>query len=136
MQTQYGRLAAMACIRGENGIRGAVRFYQNGDGVTVAAEIFGLKDGFHGFHIHTGTSCDEPKGHFNPEGRVHPEHDGDLPSLLSCGGKACLTVRTDRFCIRDVLGRTVIVHENRDDFTTQPSGNSGAMIACGTIERC
>jgi Cu-Zn family superoxide dismutase len=32
-----------------------------------------------------------------------------------------------------VLGRSVVLHEKSDDLKTQPSGNSGARIACGII---
>lgn len=42
---------------------------------------------------------------------------------------------TDRFKVDDVIGRTVIIHDKPDDFTTQPSGNSGEKIACGIINR-
>lgn len=141
MQLQTGRPTAMACVRGENGIRGVVRFCARGDGVLVTAEVFGLDDGFHGFHIHAGTSCggtdfSDALGHYNPGKTEHPNHAGDLPSLLSCGGKAYLTVLTNRFRVCDILGRVVIVHRDRDDFTTQPSGDSGPMIACGVIESC
>ena len=41
---------------------------------------------------------------------------------------------TDRFTLPDVIGKTIIIHSNPDDFTTQPSGNSGAKIACGAIQ--
>ena len=44
-------------------------------------------------------------------------------------------VVTDRFTISDIIGRTVVIHKSPDDFTTQPSGNAGAKIACGEIKR-
>ncbi len=126
---------AMACIRGEN-IRGTVKFYPQCPGVLVTAEIFGLTDGFHGFHIHSGESCGgkdfaDTLGHYGTG--AHPNHAGDLPPLLSCDGRAYLAVRTDRFQIPEILGRTVVIHQNRDDFTTQPTGDAGNKIACGVI---
>ena len=130
----------MACVRGEN-IRGVVRFFLRQDGVLVTAEVFGLQDGFHGFHIHTGESCGgkdfaNSLGHFNPGDMPHPDHAGDLPPLLSCGGRAKMTVLTGRFKVSEIIGKTVIVHHDPDDFVTQPAGNSGQKIACGIIERC
>lgn len=141
MQYQYGRPSAVACIHSKDGIRGVVRFYQKNCGVLVVAEVFGLPgNGFHGFHIHEGKSCGgedygDSMGHFNPDGAAHPNHAGDLPPLLSCNGKALLTVLTDRFCVQEVIGRTVIIHSKPDDFMTQPAGNAGEKIACGVIEK-
>lgn len=130
--------SAIACIRGQ-GIRGTVKFYPQHPGVIVTAEIFGLPDGFHGFHIHEGNSCQgsgfpQTGGHFG-EG-AHPNHAGDLPPILSCSGKAYLAVRTERFRLEDILGRTVVIHSRRDDFTTQPAGDAGEKIACGGIISC
>lgn len=31
------------------------------------------------------------------------------------------------------MGRSVIIHAKRDDFTTQPSGDAGDRIGCGVI---
>lgn len=41
---------------------------------------------------------------------------------------------TNKFTLQDVIGKVVIIHSMPDDFTTQPSGNSGEKIACGKIE--
>ena len=140
MQCYVGKPMAAACVRGEN-IRGVVRFFARKGGVLVTAEVFGLADGFHGFHIHTGESCGgedfaDSLGHLGPGNTTHPNHAGDLPPLLSCNGRAFLSVLTNRFDVCEILGKTVIVHHDPDDFTTQPAGNSGRKIACGVIERC
>ena len=50
-------------------------------------------------------------------------------------GKAYMKVLTGRFCVEEVIGRTVILHIDPDDFHTQPSGNAGRKIACGVIRR-
>ena len=50
-------------------------------------------------------------------------------------GKADMAVLTDRFRVDEIIGRTVVLHRNPDDFQTQPSGNAGIKIACGIIER-
>lgn len=138
--------SARAIIKGnENypGICGEVLFYQINHAVFISAKISGLpknNSGFYGFHIHEGKNC-EGKGfpntgaHYNPNSNPHPQHSGDLPPLLSCGGEAYTQVKTNRFNVRDIIGRTVIIHDNADDFTTQPSGNAGEKIACGVIKR-
>ena len=61
-------------------------------------------------------------------------YTGGLPPLLSNHGYAWMAFYDARFTISDILGRSLIIHENRDDFTTQPAGDSGTKIACGVIE--
>ena len=73
--------------------------------------------------------------HYNPHGCDHPYHAGDLPPLFETSGLALSAFLTDRFTVDEVIGRTVIIHDQPDDFTTQPSGNSGTKIACGVIRR-
>lgn len=123
-------------------IWGEVKFYQTRSGVLVIADVSGLPkgsgDGFFALHIHEGDSCRgkgfaDTQGHYNPTGDPHPRHAGDLPPLLSCGGRAYLAVLTDRFRVEEILGRTVVIHSGADDFHTQPAGNAGTKIACGTI---
>lgn len=122
-------------------VRGEVLFYRERDGVLITAKISGLPQngsGFYGFHIHEGRSCDgegfpDTGGHFDPKDLPHPSHAGDLPPLLSNHGNAYMTVKTDRFKLRDVIGRTVVIHGGADDFRTQPSGDAGEKIACGVI---
>lgn len=132
-------------------LHGWVSFWQTNRGVLVAADIHNLPNSekmhcnqpFFAFHIHEGQHCSgnekdpfvDALGHFNPGNCPHPEHGGDLPPLLISGGGAWMAVLTDRFHVQDVIGRTVIVHRQADDFMTQPSGASGAKIACGQIQR-
>lgn len=131
-------------------IRGNVLFYQAGAGVLVIAQINGLPEkaeacasNIFGFHIHEGTACtgnaEDPfadtGAHYNPQKCPHPAHAGDLPPLFSSRGHAFMVVFTDRFTIEEILDRTVILHAAPDDFTTQPSGNAGAKIACGQIRK-
>lgn len=132
-------------------IRGSVEFYLLWGGTLVAVTATGLpiQEGkctnrFHGFHIHGGSSCKEGSNpgepfplagsHYNPRGCEHPDHAGDLPPLLVNDGFAFQIFYTDQFVPEEVLGKTVIIHLAADDFTSQPSGNSGAMIACGEIK--
>jgi len=117
--------------------------------------------GFFGFHLHAGNCSGPPlppvpmpyapgmpapppgpaanyfpnaDGHFNPMNQPHPRHAGDFPALLETRrGTAQLTFMTDRFTVPEAMGRAVIIHQNPDDFTTQPSGNAGPMVACGMV---
>lgn len=125
-------------------LSGCVRFYQESGCVLIVAEISGLpktsETGFFGFHIHQGRDCSGvgfsgTEGHYNPLGQEHPEHAGDLPPLLWCKGSAYLSVKTDRFSVDEIIGRTVVIHGDPDDFHTQPAGNAGKKIACGVIQR-
>ena len=150
----YEMPAAYATIRGSNQfsqLHGIVRFYPVKSGVLVNAEMYGLpvenpicSNHIFGFHIHEGRACtgtaDNPFAdageHYNPGGCEHPAHAGDMPPLFAThDGFAWNTFLSDRFKWGDVLGHTLIVHSNPDDFRTQPSGDSGAMIGCGVIER-
>ena len=72
--------------------------------------------------------------HYNPDNVPHPEHAGDLPPLLSNNGYAWMSFYTGRIDPNEVIGRSLVIHSMRDDFSSQPSGNSGDKIACGVIE--
>ncbi|MBQ3252525.1 MAG: superoxide dismutase family protein [Oscillospiraceae bacterium] len=123
-------------------LSGCVQFYQENGCVLIVAKISGLPrvsgTGFFGFHIHQGTSCagtdfSSTGSHYNPTDQAHPEHSGDLPPLLRCQGNAYLSVKTDRFSVKGIIGRTVVIHSEPDDFHSQPAGNAGRKIACGVI---
>ena len=125
-------------------LTGCVQFYQENGCVLIVARIFGLpresETGFFGFHIHEGENCagtdfSATGSHYNPTDREHPKHAGDLPPLLACGGKAYLSVKTDRLCVDEMIGRTVVIHSDPDDFRSQPAGNAGKKIACGEIRK-
>ena len=142
---------AYARIRGSDacpGIAGTVFFYQTVRGAVVAAEVSGLPQppvrcahGIFAVHIHAGSVCsgtpEEPVSnalsHYDPGSCPHPYHAGDLPPLFGNSGYAFQVFFTDRFSVREILGKTVIIHANPDDFTTQPAGKAGQRIACGAI---
>ena len=128
---------------------GTVNFYKTSHGVLVVAEVLGLPksqngkmSGVFAFHIHGGSSCtgtqDDPfanaQKHYDTQGNPHPYHAGDMPPLFSAHGQAFSAFLTDRFAIEEIIGKTVIIHDMPDDFTSQPSGNSGKKIACGEIK--
>ena len=131
-------------------IYGNARFYQTPQGVLTVVEVRGLPDRtgdcnvpIFALHIHEGSRCggnrrgEDPFAdvgmHYNPHQCPHPYHAGDLPPLLGVDGTAFLALLTNRFTVREVIGKTLIIHSDPDDFTTQPSGNAGIKIACGEI---
>lgn len=145
---------ATAIIRGNENypkIKGTVRFCESGNGIIVIAEITGLpankelcKNSVLGFHIHEGTACSgtpsdafaDTKAHLNPKNCQHPHHDGDMPPLfVTNNGYAFLAFVSDRITLNEIIEKTVVIHSAADDFKTQPSGNSGFKIACGTIKK-
>ena len=148
---------ASAAIRGSSqypGLSGNVLFYPFWDGSLVFVNVFRLPDDakegeapcldkMYAFHIHEGSRCTgtaenpfaDAGGHYNPDGCPHPAHAGDMPVILSGHGFALQLFYTNRFTPQEVIGRTAIIHLQPDDYHTQPSGNAGAMIACGEIQR-
>ena len=85
-------------------------------------------------------------GHFNPTGKPHgspdaPDHHaGDMPMLQAdASGNATLTTDLGGLTIgggaSDIVGKSVVIHKDADDFKTQPAGNSGARVACGVIAK-
>ena len=129
---------AWADLRGDvlhPDIYGIALFHQTPDGVIVAVDVSGLPSA-QGACSGSATDPFSAAGsHFNPTGCPHPFHAGDLPPLLGCDGDALSVFLTNRFRVDEVVGRTVIIHDQPDDFTTQPAGNAGSRIACGVIER-
>jgi len=135
-------------------IRGTVTFQDVPGGTNVCIEVRGLPPfsrnrgeppvGPHGFHIHEHGNCDVGNSdnpfmaageHWNPDNQPHGNHAGDFPVLFSNKGFARMCFFTSRFRVSDIINRSVIIHESPDDYRTQPSGNSGRMLACGVITR-
>jgi superoxide dismutase, Cu-Zn family len=133
-----------------NQVSGTVAFTQEDGAVRVVADLAGLPPGTtHGFHIHELGDCSAADGssaggHFNPTGMPHAgpttamRHGGDLGNVVAdATGKAHLELTVDNVTVQPgptcILGRGVIVHVQQDDFTTQPTGNAGARVACGVI---
>lgn len=144
MTTRMSRPGAFAKIQSAPGnprLKGVVRFYQVHGGVLVEADILGLPNsGFFALHIHEGDNClgmgfPNTGKHYDPTNQPHPMHVGDLPPLLSAGGRAYMRVLTNRFSIPEIIHRTVVIHSGPDDFKTQPAGASGNKIGCGVIQR-
>lgn len=143
--------SAVARLRGLNGETvGEVAFTQTDAGVLVAGTVSDLGLGSHAMHIHAVGSCVPPftsaGGHYNPDGRHHgflnPDgpHMGDMANLvLPAAGKYSFEqliagARLEgRGGMLDADGSSIVIHASRDDYMTDPSGNSGGRIACGVI---
>lgn len=151
LKKNSAHIQASAEIRGSAkypNLHGRVKLVQMTNGVLLTAEVEGLpydagkcSNGIFAFHIHSGGSCtgngEDPfadtDGHYNPNNCPHPYHAGDLPPLFGNKGYAYMSVFTDRFTVKEIVGRTVVIHASYDDFSSQPAGNAGAKIACGVI---
>lgn len=155
----YQEIPKMAVAKVQGGplapkIKGEVMFQEVPEGVMVYAYITGLPDyssnsngksiGPHGFHIHENGNCtvgnqNDPfqaaGGHWNPYNEPHGNHPGDFPVLFSNNGLAYMAFFTNRFRIDEVVGKSVIIHQNPDDYVSQPAGAAGKRLACGLIEK-
>jgi Cu-Zn family superoxide dismutase len=147
-------MAAQANLQpvGHGGARGVVEFFPNAQGgMTIQARLSGLPPGDHGLHIHEIGDCSSLDGaaageHLAPEKDEHgspaaaheAHHTGDLGNITAGDdGTAVLTINDDELTVNGdhgIAGRAVVVHTNKDDLVTQPSGNSGDPIACGVVE--
>lgn len=147
---------AMATITGSvyaPYLYGNIYFYSVEGGTEVFSEVWGLplyKPATNGdapispfgFHIHEKGICqiNDPidpfqsaGGHYNPYKQPHGNHAGDFPVMFSNDGYARMSFFTDKFKPADVIGRSVLLHQNPDDFRSQPAGDSGKRMGCGVI---
>ena len=119
----------------------------NGE-IQIMGEVHGLSPkAEHGIHIHefgdcSGANAEGAGAHFNPTSMTHggahgdPRHSGDLGNLKTDAlGVAIVDIRVPMPADARVEGRSIVVHAKPDDFSTQPSGNSGARVGCGVIGR-
>jgi Cu-Zn family superoxide dismutase len=130
---------------------GTLTLTAEGDSLRLTGTLQGLApNGEFGFHIHEKGDCSAPDassagGHFNPANAQHgnpqggAHHAGDMLNAKSdaAGVAQVDAVSTGTSLVagqpNDVHGKAIVVHEKADDYATQPSGNSGARIACGVI---
>lgn len=148
---------AVAEIKGSEyapGLTGYVYFTDVPYGSEVTVEVSGLPPyqsahgdkapiGPHGFHIHQHGDCEvgdnlDPfqgaGGHWNPTNQPHGNHAGDFPVLFSNNGYTRMSFFTNKFSVKDVVGKSIVIHQNPDDYQSQPSGDSGKRIGCGVIK--
>lgn len=148
--TGIGGPSASASLAAKSGstVSGNVVFSEAAGKLRIEATVAGLTPGEHGFHVHEAGDCSAPdatsaKGHFNPAGKMHghygsaDHHGGDMPNLVAnAQGEARYSAEVSGLSLdgpNGVLGRSVVIHADPDDYKSQPAGNSGKRIACGVI---
>lgn len=137
--------------RSGSSVTGSVQVSEVAGGLRLVGEIRGLKPGSeHGFHIHDKGDCSAADassagGHFNPGGTAHgragsgAHHAGDMPNLKADAAGVAKVDQTvagvtlQAGAATSAAGRSLVVHRDPDDYTTQPAGNSGPRVACGVI---
>jgi Cu-Zn family superoxide dismutase len=121
----------------------------------IVLDLKSLPPGQHGVHVHQFPKCEGPDfatagGHFNPEGALHGfqngngPHAGDMPNVtVAADGTAKATLTNPRgpigadgyYSVFGNGGTALVIHAMADDMRTDPTGNSGDRIACGTITK-
>jgi len=143
---------ASAQIESRSGstVTGQATFTQRRDSLILHLELSSLSPGSeHGLHIHEKGDCSAPDaqsagGHFNPDGAVHghaglgAHHAGDLGAVVADSqGRVSEDLDLHDLTLtpgpHGIVGRSIVVHRDRDDYVSQPAGNAGPRIACGVI---
>lgn len=147
--------SAIAQLQSKSGTSavGDLQFTATDGAVSITGELSGLTAGSeHGFHVHEVGDCSAADAssagqHWNPTNAQHgpptgdaaSRHLGDLPNVVADEqGQAAITGALVGATLRDggtndVIGKAVVVHAKRDDYVSQPAGDSGNRIACGVI---
>lgn len=135
-------------------VLGHIEFSDSSQGLMIQTQLKQLPPGPHGFHIHENPSCLAAEkdgkmvaalaagGHYNPyqlpnHGTPYTGHLGDLPLLLvDTDGSATTTLIAPRLKVKDIIGRSVMIHAGGDNYSDYPKplGGGGDRIACGVIE--
>jgi superoxide dismutase, Cu-Zn family len=134
-----------------NTANGGLKITAAGSGVQISGVVQGLKpDSEFGFHFHEKGDCSAPDAtsagaHFNPTSQQHgnpqaqPHHAGDMLNVKSdAQGVAEVSIDNPDVSLQsgqsnDIVGKALVLHAKPDDYQTQPSGDSGDRIACGTV---
>lgn len=157
----FQKINAIALINPDNNIKnnkvnGTVEFTQYPKYLRIIYDINNLSDGEHGFHVHNfgdlREGCHSACNHFNPFGYDHgglcdeKSHAGDLGNIVSKNNICKGEIKTNKISlnnsITNIIGRMIIIHEDRDDLGLEKTneslktGNAGKRLACGIIGIC
>ncbi len=144
-------MAKLAPASGSD-VTGQVKFKQQGDSIKLIMDVKHIAPGTHALHLHEKGDCSAPDassagGHWNPTNNKHGKrgegeyHKGDIDNFVAKhDSTAHFEMTISGWSIggnekSDILGKSVIIHQGADDFTSQPSGDAGARIACGIIKK-
>lgn len=152
---QTPQQAAATFLNPQGQVIGDATLTQTAGGVLIDIDVSNLADGEHGFHIHQTGACDAADGfksaggHFEPAQHQHGymaehgPHAGDMPNqFVSTDGKLRaqilnpnVTLADGASSLFDTDGSAIVIHADPDDYSSQPTGNAGARIACAVIEK-
>ena len=132
--------------------QGTADFVQKGKTVALTLNVYKLTPGIHAVHLHekgdcSATDASSAGGHWNPANKDHGKwgtehfHMGDIGNLVAAkDGVAQLEFKTDKWCIgcndpsKNIVGKSLIIHADKDDFKTQPTGYAGGRVGCVEIK--
>lgn len=145
---------ALASIEAKSGstLAGTATFTAEGDKVKLDIEVTGAPPGEHAVHLHEKGDCSAPDAmsageHWNPTNDAHgkwgsaPFHLGDIGNMkVGDDGRGSLSFTADKWTIGtgamdDVVGHSIVIHAQPDDFTTQPAGAAGTRVGCGVVRQ-
>jgi Cu-Zn family superoxide dismutase len=141
---------AVLVARSGSAVTGTITLRETARGLRLRGEVRGLEaNAEHGFHIHEKGDCSAPDamsagGRFDPDAVAHSRHGqrvhhaGDMPNLRAdASGVARVDQLLEDVTVspgpRSAAGRSLVVHRDPDDYTSQPAGNSGPRIGCAVI---
>ncbi len=141
-------------IRSKSGtqVQGTAIFTQKGKNVQMDLMVYKLSPGLHAVHIHekgdcSATDASSAGGHWNPAKDDHGKwdtehfHMGDIGNITAdANGSVRFVFDTDKWCLgcsdesKNIMGKSLVIHADKDDFHTQPTGNAGGRVACFEIK--